>query len=429
MIIYLIAITVFMIQCFILFYIYLSQQKRFKQDMQNPYEPQKDLNQFFYFILLPCLNEGKVIKNSLNHLIDLKGRMHIIVIDDNSTDDTVSQAQSVAGPISIIQRKLPNAQTGKGDALNSAIPEINRIISEKKLDSKKCIIGVLDADGVLSGNTIYKLNQSFQNSDTDAVQLRIKMKKSEKILQTFQDVEFFVVNHMIQLIRTYIKAVALCGNGQFFRVSSVLSKLGNKPWGNALLEDYELTLRMELKGLKIKYVDEAYVEQEALKKVKKLIRQRARWSQGGWNCWKYFKQITTSNVVTIGQKFDTYFFFIQPILNILADFSIIFLTFDFISHYSDNPEFIFIATIIMTTVSFFFGTVFTLIYHKELKLHDKCNLVIQKDDMINENMHLRKTILSIGLISYIYVILFFSLIISCYHLLIGHTSWDKTQRN
>ncbi|HIY93840.1 glycosyltransferase family 2 protein [Companilactobacillus sp. HBUAS56275] len=429
MIIYLIAITVFMVQCFIMFYIYITQQKRFKQNMQHPFEPQQDLNQFFYFMLLPCLNEGKVIKNSLSYLNNLQGRKHIIVIDDDSDDDTITQAQSVDGPISIVQRKLPNARTGKGDALNSAIPTIQKIIKEQNLDPKYCIIGVLDADGVLSANSIVKLNQSFRDEETDAVQLRIKMKSPGKILQTFQDIEFFVINHLIQLVRTHLKAVALCGNGQFFRASTVLNKLGDQPWGNALLEDYELTLRMELNGLTIRYVDEAYVEQEALKKVKKLVRQRARWSQGGFNCWKYLKHVSKSKTVSLGQKIDAYFFFIQPVLNILADFSIIFLTINFILRYVQNPEFIFIVFIIMTVLSFFFGTVFTIIYQKELKLHDKYHLVIQKDDMINEKFKFRRGILSIGLLSYIYVIFFFSLIIACYHLLAGHTVWDKTQRN
>lgn len=429
MIIYLIAVTIFMIQCFVMYYIYATQRKQFQKDMKNAYEPDQDVNQFFYFMLLPCLNEGKVIKNSLTRLNSLPGQKQIIVIDDASDDDTVAQAKSIDGPISIVERKLPNARTGKGDALNSAVTEIQRVIKEKQLDPKKCIVGVLDADGVLSANSIYKLNDGFDDDSVDAIQLRVKMKTPKKILQTFQDIEFFVINHLIQLVRTHLNAVALCGNGQFFRYSSVFKALGSQPWGNALLEDYELTLRMELNGLNIKYIDEAYVEQEALFSVKKLIRQRARWAQGGFNCWKYLKAITFSKTVTTSQKLDTYFFFIQPVINILADFSIIYLTFDFIFRYLKNPEFIFIAFVIMTILSFFFGTVFTLIYIKELKVSDKAHLVIQQGDMINEKFKLRRMILSIGLISYIYIVLFFSLMISGYHLIIGHTSWDKTQRN
>ncbi|WP_334332891.1 glycosyltransferase family 2 protein [Companilactobacillus sp. HBUAS59544] len=429
MIIYLIAVTIFMIQCFIMYYIYATQRKQFQQDMKNAYEPDQDMNQFFYFMLLPCLNEGKVIKNSLIRLNNLPGHKQIIVIDDASDDDTVTQAKSIDGPISIVERKLPNARTGKGDALNSAVEEIQRVIKEKQLDPQKCIVGVLDADGVLSANSIYKLNDGFDDNSVDAIQVRVKMKSPKKILQTFQDIEFFVINHLIQLVRTHLNAVALCGNGQFFRYSSVFKALGSKPWGNALLEDYELTLRMELNGLNIKYIDEAYVEQEALFSVKKLIRQRARWAQGGFNCWKYLKEITFSKTVTTSQKLDTYFFFIQPVINILADFSIIYLTFEFIFKYLKNPEFIFVAFVIMTILSFFFGTIFTLIYIRELKVSDKAHLVIQPDDMINEKFKLRRMILSIGLISYIYIVLFFSLMISGYHLIIGHTSWDKTQRN
>ncbi|KRK74763.1 glycosyltransferase [Companilactobacillus alimentarius] len=412
-----------------MFYIYVKQHKRFVEKLKNAYQPDPDKDNFFYFMLLPCLNEGKVIQTSLKRLLKLKGQKEIIVIDDDSIDDTILQAKRLKGPIAIVQRKLPNARTGKGDALNSAVPTIQKIMRNKKLDPKNCIVGVLDADGILSSNSICKLNQGFRDPNVDAIQLRVKMQHPKKILQTFQDIEFFVINHLIQLTRTYLKAVALCGNGQFFRVSSVFKALGTTPWGNALLEDYELTLRMELHGLKIKYIDEAYVEQEALLSVKKLIKQRARWAQGGWNCWKYLKPITFSKKVTLSQKFDTYFFFIQPLINIFADFSIIYLTIKFILHYIYNPKFILTIFILMLISSFFFGTIFTIIYIRELKLTDKANLTIHASDVINEKFHVRRALLSIGLISYIYIVLFFSLIISGYHLLVGHTSWDKTQRN
>ena len=428
-IIYLIAITIFMIQCFIMFFVYFNEQKPYKYALKNAHSSRTPANRFFYFILIPCLNEEKVIQDTLRNVLKLPGQKQIIVIDDDSTDDTLIQIHDVKGPIDTVERKLPNARTGKGDSLNAAMPKIQTYIRQHHLDPRFCIVGVIDADGVLSSNSIYKLDDAFSNQYTDAVQLRVKMKAPKKLLQTFQDIEFFTINHLIQMFRTNLNAVALCGNGQFFRYSSITKKLGDTPWGNALLEDYELTLRMELHGLNIRYVGDAYVDQEALLSVKKLVIQRARWAQGGLNCWKYFREIVTSKQMSSAQKLDTYFFFFQPVLNLLADFSIIYLTASFILRYLNNPEFLIVSILSLAVVGLFFGTIFTMIYLHELRLNDKAKLVIDPADMFNIQIHLRKLFMAIGLISYIYIILFFSLLLSVYHELIGQTSWNKTKRN
>jgi len=428
MLIYLIAVTVFMIECMIMYFIYFSKQKQIQQEFHTAYVSKSDLDKFFYFILIPCLNEDKVIQNTLEHLVNLDGQKQIIVIDDDSIDNTLIKIKQVVGPILTIERTLPKARTGKGDSLNSAMPLIRHLIKTKHLHPKNCIVGVIDADGILSNNCIYKLNDSFSDDTVTAVQLRVKMKRPQRVLQTFQDIEFFTINHLMQLFRTNINAVALCGNGQFFRFLTIYKRMGLNPWGNALLEDYELTLKMELKGLKIKYLADAYVSQEALLTFKSLIRQRARWSQGGWDCWKYLKQIYSSNVMSSLQKIDIYLFFSLPILNILADFSIIYLTISYLLKYLIHPEFLIVSMIFSALIGMLFGTFFILIYLQELKLTEQSKIEIDSGDLINLHMNLTKIFLTIGLLSYIYIVLFFSLIISTYHVLIGQNGWVKTDR-
>lgn len=430
MTIYLTALLTFLIQCTIMFYFYFTKQKNSKQNLKNAFVANHSLDKFVYFILIPCLNEGKVIQNTLQKLLELNGQKEIIVLDDNSTDDTLDKVKQLDGPINTVERKLPNAQTGKGDSLNAAMPVIAQIIKTKKLDPTLCIVGVLDADGVLSRNSIHKLTATFSDPSIDSAQLRIKMRDPHTILQTFQDIEFFVVNHLIQMIRSKLNAVALCGNGQFFRYSTIVDKLGEKPWGNALLEDYELTLRMEFTGIKTQYIPDAYVDQEALTSVRRLIKQRARWAQGGFNCLKYLRSIINSKVMSNLQKFDAYFFFFQPILNVLADFSIIYLTVQFVVRHAYDPEHILISFAIMIVLGLFFGIIFTLIYVRELRLHINANLLIKSPDHLSrQRLTVRRAILAIFLISYIYIILFFSMIISIYHLIVGHHIWDKTKRN
>ena len=73
-----------------------------------------------------------------------------------------------------------------------------------------------------------------------------------------------------------------------FRLSMITEHLGYQPWGNALLDDYELTIKLMLKELSIAYIDEAFMAQEALRDVKRFIRQRSRWVQGNLDCQRIY---------------------------------------------------------------------------------------------------------------------------------------------
>ncbi|WP_164505084.1 glycosyltransferase family 2 protein [Companilactobacillus hulinensis] len=421
MVFYIIALFLFMTQCFLMIFTFFND----KHTTNNNNHKNEG---FFYIVLIPCLNEEKVIGNTLNQLIDLNISKHIIVIDDDSDDNTVAVAENISGPISILKRTKPNARTGKGSALNSAIPLIKQLMEEKNLDATKTIIGVMDADGVLSYNSGDELNAAFVDKSVAAAQLRVKMKSPKTILQTFQDIEFFVINHLTQLFRSYIDAAALCGNGQFFRASSVFERLGDHPWGDALLEDYELTLRMKLKGLKIKYIGNAYVDQEALTSLKKLVIQRARWSQGGFNCWVYLKKVLTSNIMSNLQKMDVILFCIMPILNILSDFAIIFYTCKFFMIGSSDLIRTAIALFFLSVLGLLFGALFTELYIEELKRTEKKGVVIYHTDFLNDSSNIFKRIKAIALVSYMYVVFFGSLMISIIRLSEKNNSWVKTKR-
>ncbi len=423
MIFYIVALIIFMTQCFLMIFSFFNDQYQ-KTNSNNTNKKEK----FFYIILIPCLNEEKVIGNTLKQLLEMQMEKHIIVIDDASIDNTVSTVENISGPITIIKRKKPNAQIGKGSALNSAVPTIKSIIKQSSFDQAHSIIGVMDADGVLSFNSSVELDNAFADKSVAAAQLRVKMKSPKTILQTFQDIEFFVINHLTQLFRSYIDATALCGNGQFFRASSVFDKLGDKPWGNALLEDYELTLRMKLKSLKIKYIGNAYVDQEALTSLKKLVVQRARWSQGGFNCWKYLKQVMRSKTMSKLQKSDVLLFCIMPILNILSDITIIIYTVKFFIIDSGDLLNGLIDFFFLSILGLLFGVLFTELYIRELKKTEKNGVIINHTDFLNEHSNLVKRLRAILLVSYMYIVFFVSLMISIFRLSKNNNSWVKTKR-
>ena len=162
----------------------------------------------------------------------------MVIIDDASSDDTAllvkSFSKQAGGKIQLLQRQLPQAQTGKGNALNWAYQQV--VLSNR--DPSHLICGVLDADAYMAEESYLKVIQYFaQNEKLDLHQTRVGMLETRNWLQIMQDIEFTVINDWIQNTRNRLGNAAASGNGQFIRVSSVSVQ---RPWGNALLEDLAL---------------------------------------------------------------------------------------------------------------------------------------------------------------------------------------------
>lgn len=283
----------------------------------------KKVKQLYYVFLIPCLNEEKVIKRTIYNLLRLRyKKMMIIPIDDASDDRTVKIIEGIKDKrVRLLKRTKPNAQKGKGAALNDAY---KRVLKEAKALNmeKEVVIAIVDGDGKLGMNVIKEANRAFSNKSVCAAQCRVRIINTQRILPFLQDVEFFTMISDIQNIRSYIQSVGLGGNGQFTRLTA-LKALGKEPWGDSLLEDYDMTLRLLLRNGKISYLSNGTVYQQGLSSVKKLIYQRSRWVQGNIQCLKYLKKVKKSKRLKKEAKLDIYYFLAQPFINLIG--SIIFL--------------------------------------------------------------------------------------------------------
>ena len=76
--------------------------------------------------------------------------------------------------------------------------------------------------------------------------------------------------------------------------------------GNALLDDYELTIKLMLKELSIAYIDEAFMAQEALRDVKRFIQQKSLGSRK-FRLSSVFRVIKSKSL-TLRQKCGIYYF-------------------------------------------------------------------------------------------------------------------------
>jgi 1,2-diacylglycerol 3-beta-glucosyltransferase len=140
---------------------------------------------------------------------------------------------------------------------------------------------VVDADGRLAPDAPRYAAAHFADARVGGVQSLVRIYNRERVLTWFQDVEFAVYGFLYQAGRTGWGTAGMGGNGQFNRLSAldeVADHVG--PWRDRLTEDQDLGLRLIGAGWQGRQELRAVVEQQGLPGLRRLFRQRTRWSQG-----------------------------------------------------------------------------------------------------------------------------------------------------
>ncbi|MFH8369686.1 glycosyltransferase family 2 protein [Streptomyces sp. NPDC018031] len=238
--------------------------------------------QRLYVFLLACLNEEKVLAESLARITALPAdRCVALVIDDASDDRTADIARAAdSGRVWLHQRKLPDARRGKGAALNDGVRRLRASGLLGDRDPDQVIVCVVDADGRLDPHVIEAVDPFFNDARTGATQVGVRMYNRDRgLLARMQDMEFVVYGDVFQSARRFLGSVGMGGNGQFMRLSA-LDSLGGDPWSDSLTEDLDLGIRLIARGWTNQHCTTAAVSQQAVLDVRRLIRQRSRWFQG-----------------------------------------------------------------------------------------------------------------------------------------------------
>ena len=242
----------------------------------------------FFVFLMPCLNEEKVIVNSLQRLLSIPGGDYaVLVIDDGSDDNTAAAVSGLLGDhVWLLQRRAPCARQGKGEALNAGIYHLARSGLLEGRDLDDVIIVVVDADGRIDPHALAMARPYFADPTVGAVQIGVRINnRTTSRLARMQDMEFVLYTEIFQRGRRHLGSVGLGGNGQFMRLSALRS-LGAAPWSRSLTEDLDLGVRLLAHGWRNEYCHTAAVHQQGVVELPRLIRQRSRWFQGHMQSWK-----------------------------------------------------------------------------------------------------------------------------------------------
>lgn len=251
----------------------MGKRRRFlKNDCYRP----------FVSVLVPARNEENVIEATVRSLCRMHYRKNgrpnfeVVVIDDRSTDQTLSIVQRLAEEFSLVRvvRRFPDEPgTGKSVVLNEGLRF-----------SKGEIIAVFDADTRVEPNFLLKTVAYLYDPEVGGVQGRVRIyNPRQNLLTSMQEDEFSVMAHLVQLAKDALCGMtALGGNGQLTRRDAV-EKVGG--WNElSSTEDLDLTIRLLTAGYGVRYSPEAILWQEAVPNWSALLRQRVRWAEGFIKC-------------------------------------------------------------------------------------------------------------------------------------------------
>jgi 1,2-diacylglycerol 3-beta-glucosyltransferase len=242
----------------------------------------------FFVFLLPCLNEDKVILASVERLLSIPGDNYaVMVIDDGSDDATADVVGAMTGQrVWLLRRTAPDARQGKGEALNAAIRELVGSGLLAGRDHDDVVVVVVDADGRLDPQAVAAVTPAFDDPSTGAVQIGVRINnRFTSRLARMQDMEFVIYTNVFQRGRRHLGSVGMGGNGQFMRLSALLS-LGSEPWSRSLTEDLDLGVRLLSQGWRNEFCSSVAVHQQGVVQVRRLVRQRTRWFQGHMQSWR-----------------------------------------------------------------------------------------------------------------------------------------------
>ncbi|WP_145020655.1 glycosyltransferase [Paenibacillus sp. Y412MC10] len=255
-------------------------------------------------ILIACYNEEAGIKNTLRYIAnqDYNGEINVIVIDNNSTDQTAEVAKLAGKEFGIKLAVIHESRPGKNFALNSALAHVE---TELML--------TLDADTLLHKSALRNIVARFLSSPADvcAVAGAVLVRNSRgKFLAKIQEWDYFLGIASIKRLQGLFQGT-LVAQGAFslYRTETVKQVGG---WPDAIGEDIVLTWRFLSNHWRVYFEPMAVAFTEVPENFKHFVRQRSRWARGMIEALKLVKPWRQPSPYT---RYLTFCNFVMPYLD------------------------------------------------------------------------------------------------------------------
>lgn len=219
-------------------------------------------------IVVPCWNEENTVAKTVGSLLALdypKDKLHILLVDDGSVDNTWNEMQKFKDTPQIEMIQKENG--GKHTAMNIGIQ-----------NAKTPFIGCLDADSFTEPDALRKIMAHFKDPTVMAVSPSILAYKPENFIQKAQNVQYDMAVFIKKLLGMINGIHVTPGPFSFYR-KEVFEKIGLYRKAHNT-EDMEIAYRMQVNKMKIAQCHDAFVYSVVPRTIKTLFMQQLRWMYG-----------------------------------------------------------------------------------------------------------------------------------------------------
>jgi cellulose synthase/poly-beta-1,6-N-acetylglucosamine synthase-like glycosyltransferase len=221
-------------------------------------------------IIVPVFDEEAVIAPAIRSLLELRyPELHVIVVDDGSTDRTLERATALEGRYghSTI-RVVGKRNGGKASALNFGIA----------LATTEFIL-CMDGDSRLHPDTLRFAMRHFIDPRVGAVAGNVKVVNRDNLWTRLQALEYVEGLNTVRRAQGFLRVVNIIPGpiGVFRR--DALVRVGGYDT-DTFAEDADLTLKLLTAGWHLSYEERAIAYTEAPEHYLDLIKQRYRWTRG-----------------------------------------------------------------------------------------------------------------------------------------------------
>ncbi len=257
-----------------IFYVFLALANQYVQTRRK-WPAFSDEEWPFVSVVLPVYNEEVVIQRTLSALRASdypSSQLEVIVVNDGSTDDTLSILQEYARDwLRLRVYDQPNG--GKSSASNRGIKY-----------AKGEIVVTLDGDTIFEPQTIRMLVRHFvvrnrKGKQIGAVAGHIKVGNRRNILTAWQSLEYISGICVTRMAEGFAGAISIVpGACAAWRREVLLAAGGYSE--ETMAEDADLTLAIQHLGYGVAQENRAVAWTEAPMTIRSLAKQRLRWTYG-----------------------------------------------------------------------------------------------------------------------------------------------------
>ncbi len=240
-------------------------------------------------VLVPAYNEETVIVRTVRSVLNSTyPNLHVVVIDDGSSDRTSEVAREAygaeiaAGKVAVLTKE----NGGKAAALNYAVERL----------TEEFYVGI-DADTVIAADAIARLMPHFEDPEVGAVAGNAKVGNRVNLWTRWQALEYITSQNFERRALDLFNVVTVVPGAIGAWRTEPVRRAGGYPL-NTVAEDADLTMSLLEQGLKVVYEDRSLAFTEAPIDAKGLMRQRFRWSFGTLQAvWKHRAAFTRNKAM------------------------------------------------------------------------------------------------------------------------------------